>query len=30
MGGLNIYQLTITKKREAGSIKHKKKKIIYI
>ena len=30
MGGLNIYQITLTKRREAGSIKHKKKKIIYI
>ena len=30
MGGLNIYQITMTKRREAGSIKHKKKKIIYI
>lgn len=30
MGGLNIYQITITGRREAGSIRHKKKKCIYI
>jgi murein tripeptide amidase MpaA len=30
MGGLNVYQLTITKRREAGSIRHKKKHVIYI
>mmetsp|Transcript_5071 Transcript_5071/g.7669 ORF Transcript_5071/g.7669 Transcript_5071/m.7669 type:complete len:89 (+) Transcript_5071:2658-2924(+) len=30
IGGLNIYQVTLTKRREAGSIKHKKKTVIYI
>jgi predicted deacylase len=30
MGGLNVYQVTIAKRREAGSIKHKKKHVIYI
>ena len=30
MGGLNIYQVTITGRREAGSIRHKRKKCIYI
>jgi hypothetical protein len=30
MGGLNIYQLTLTKRRGAGSIPHKRKQVIYI
>lgn len=30
IGGLNIYQITITKSREAGSIRHRKKSVIYI
>ena len=25
IGGLNIYQITLTKRKEAGSIKHRKK-----
>lgn len=30
IGGLNIYQITITKRREAGSLKHRRKSCMYI
>ena len=30
MGGMNIYQITITKRKDAGSINHKKKTLMYI
>lgn len=30
MGGLNVYQLTVTKRRDNSSVRHSKKKVIYI
>ena len=30
MGGLNIYQLTVTKRRDTTGVRHSKKKVIYI